>query len=285
MHGTYQLTETCDGVRVYSYASDLDALIASFPPLAFVDPDPRTLVGKWTIAGLNASASVLLLTIGASSQVEWDDEALVPAAARVVPVATGAQIETSRALAAQEIAKASPAPFELATPIRRSTLNMPATPVEALLPLKTDTAPTEADIVRPPSGALGADTAEDTAAFEVDVLLTPPASASANHGGLTHLTARVDGLVTGQIEFSDANQTVSVNLGSVLAALADRFPTEEYDRLSNSPAAQSFVAIDRLATAGLGISYDPIYDEILIDTGQNGSDIATNQVQEPFSYS
>ena len=63
MHGTYQLTETREGVRVYSYASDLDALIASFPPLAFVDPDPRTLVGKWTIAGLNASASVLLLSL------------------------------------------------------------------------------------------------------------------------------------------------------------------------------------------------------------------------------
>jgi hypothetical protein len=115
---------------------------------------------------------------------------------------------------------------------------------------------------------------EQAAMAEADVLLSPPVPASPNQGGITHLTARVDGAEAGKVEFSDSGQTISVNLGSVLSILADRFPPEEYARLASSPAAQSFVDIDRLAEAGLGISYDPVYDEIVLDTGINSGSVA-----------
>ena len=278
MHGTYQLTETHDGVRFYAHGSDLDALIASFPALSFVDPNPRTVREKWTIAGLSASVSLLLLTIGSASEMERQHVPSTPALEPAKPAAPAAPIQPAVAL---ETAQTTPAPADAAPQVEPRSQPAPTAPLVEVAPdtLAANPAPSE----NAEFEVLLAQAAPTVS--EAEALGAPPQAGSPNQGGITHLTARVNGAVAGELEFSDAGQTISVNLGSVLALLADRFPPEEYARLASSPAAGSFVRIDTLAEAGLGISYDPVYDEILLETSAPAAGIAADQSQVPSAYS
>ena len=78
------------------------------------------------------------------------------------------------------------------------------------------------------------------------------------------MSVREAGLIVGQFEFRDDGRKIRVKLESVLSMFADRFEPAEYELLANSPAAQAFVDIERLSNAGLGMRYDPVYDEIVM---------------------
>ncbi len=112
-------------------------------------------------------------------------------------------------------------------------------------------------------------------------------AAETNLGGKTHLAALVDGVSVGQLEFSDADQTMSVRLSSLLELLQDRFPPDEYESLVNSPAAMAFVPVDQLAIAGIPISYDPVYDELVLSTDVAADEASetADQTQLPSLYS
>ncbi|MDG5748327.1 hypothetical protein P8Q88_09040 [Qipengyuania sp. XHP0207] len=295
MHGSYQLREMRDGVHVYARSTDLDALIDSFPALTFVDPDPRSTREKLAVASLGASASVLLLALGSSSQMDIKREApaqkaapeaeatLDSQAAPTVPAST----EVSVASAVERVAPVSPpeapSPAPPPLPVAQTTSQVEPEPTAAVdaQPQPVDPKPTVASDSQPRPELL---LSEEAVLSEADALLAPPESASTNQGGKTHLIARVDGNEAGQLSFSDSGQTISLQLGSVLALLADRFPPEEFERLAGSPAAAQYVPVDMLAAAGLAISYDPVYDEILLDTSTSVPAEA-GQSQVPSEYS
>ncbi|MGB3470260.1 MAG: hypothetical protein WBA51_05510 [Erythrobacter sp.] len=75
------------------------------------------------------------------------------------------------------------------------------------------------------------------------------------------IVARVGGLEAGSVEFTQAQGTISVKLGSLLELVSTRLPADELERLSSSPALDEFLPIEKLQSAGLPIEYDPVYDE------------------------
>lgn len=60
--------------------------------------------------------------------------------------------------------------------------------------------------------------------------------------------------------------TIDVQLAGLLELVADRFEPEEFARLRGSAAADSYVPLDRLRAVGLGVRYDPAYDELVVST-------------------
>lgn len=58
--------------------------------------------------------------------------------------------------------------------------------------------------------------------------------------------------------------TVDVQLSGLLEVMADRFAPEEFARLRDSAAADTYVPLDELRAAGLGLRYDPVYDELVV---------------------
>jgi hypothetical protein len=60
--------------------------------------------------------------------------------------------------------------------------------------------------------------------------------------------------------------TVDVQLSGLLDLVADRFAPEEFARLRGSAAANGYVSLDQLRAVGLGLRYDPAYDELVVST-------------------
>ena len=81
----------------------------------------------------------------------------------------------------------------------------------------------------------------------------------------SRMTLRIGESSLGKIDFrmSDA-QTIDVKLSDLLDLLADRYDSDEFERLRNSAAADSYVGFDELRELGLRLSYDPVYDELRI---------------------
>ncbi len=88
------------------------------------------------------------------------------------------------------------------------------------------------------------------------------AAAEAELVAKTHLDARINGVMTGRVDFQQLNGTIAVRLGSVVDLLRDRYSASELDRISGASAMGSFVTLAQLQAAGIPISYDPVYDEI-----------------------
>jgi hypothetical protein len=65
------------------------------------------------------------------------------------------------------------------------------------------------------------------------------------------------------IRISQIN-TIDVQLSGLLDVMADSFAPEEFTRLRNSAAAGTYVPLDELRAAGLGLRYDPVYDELVV---------------------
>ena len=57
MHGSYRAIRAADGLRYYSTGTDVEALVASFPALSFIDPNPRTPMQRVAFASLATTAS------------------------------------------------------------------------------------------------------------------------------------------------------------------------------------------------------------------------------------
>jgi len=78
----------------------------------------------------------------------------------------------------------------------------------------------------------------------------------------TRLDARVNGVLTGTVEFEQRGATIAVRLGSVVDMLSNRFSAEELASLRSGRGANTYLTLAELQEAGIPISYSPAYDEI-----------------------
>lgn len=80
------------------------------------------------------------------------------------------------------------------------------------------------------------------------------------------VVARVNGAAAGRVGLLiQDEENISVRLADLLAVLRTRIEPRLYDRLSNAPAAQSYVTFNDLRTAGIAIRFDD-RDRLLIGT-------------------
>ena len=302
MHGSYQANWATGDLKVYGSCADVEALIASFPTLSFFDPNPRTPTQRLAIASLAATASLVSFTLGGSAERDRHFEEVVtvptksvvkddrlpmdrqrfriaPAGMLDTPSAPDAHSEKSVASPLSAV-PAAPSP----EPERIGDLSMPIVAVDVV---EAEGGVETSEPVKHQSASGGHVGPMASPSTEIaEPLLAAPTGSSLNEGGITHLSVREAGLIVGQFEFRDDGQKVRVKLGSVLAVFADRFEPAQYDRLANSPAAQDFVDIERLSNAGLGMRYDPVYDEIVMETAiETTARDAGYQSQEPSAYS
>ena len=302
MHGSYRAIRATDGTRIYGPGAEVEALIASFPALSFVDPNPRTPMQKLASASLATTASLVLCTLGGS--VENNRQSV-----QAYAVPTESSVQKDRVSPEKQRAAVPYASMVNRPSAADARAEMPAVSPDAAVAAEPTSALDEVgELSSPPSMV---EVVEAEGAVEVseavklqsasdrniepkvgplpeiaEPLLAAPTASSPNEGGITHLFVREAGLIVGQFEFCDDGRKIRVKLESVLAVFADRFEPAEYERLANSPAAQDFVDIERLSNAGLGMRYDPVYDEIVmekvIDAQARGAGI---QSQEPSEYS
>lgn len=78
----------------------------------------------------------------------------------------------------------------------------------------------------------------------------------------TELGARVNGVLTGAVDFQQRDGAIAVRLGSVVDLLRDRYSSSEIDRIAGSGALGSYVTLAQLQAAGVPISYNSAYDEV-----------------------
>lgn len=114
-----------------------------------------------------------------------------------------------------------------------------------------------------------ADTASGTAQIASAIPLPNPPSglseslaAEAELVTRTRLDARINGVVTGSVEFQQRDGTIAIRLGSVVDLLRDRYSATELDQFAGAGAMGTFVTLADLQAAGIPISYDPVYDEV-----------------------
>lgn len=115
----------------------------------------------------------------------------------------------------------------------------------------------------------GPNLAEKTAAMQVT--LPPPARLSQQELALlqtdapSKMTVRLGEQAVGQVAFRmSENRTIDVQLSGILDVLSDRFAPEDFARLRGAAAADSYVPLDTLRSVGLGLRYDPVYDELRV---------------------
>jgi len=85
----------------------------------------------------------------------------------------------------------------------------------------------------------------------------------------TRLDARINGVVTGKVDFRQLDGTIAVRLGSVVNMLRNRFGATELDRIRGAGAMDSFLTLAQLQAAGVPISYDSVYDEVAFGIDYN----------------
>lgn len=95
-----------------------------------------------------------------------------------------------------------------------------------------------------------------------DPALNAAAAAQAEMVPKTRLGARVNGVLTGSVEFRQLDGTIAIRLGSVVDMLRDRFSASEFEQLRSGRSANSYVTLGQLQAAGIPISYNPAYDEV-----------------------
>ena len=96
-------------------------------------------------------------------------------------------------------------------------------------------------------------------------MLAPPSASAAAETVLvpkTTLDARVNGVLTGSVDFQQLDGTIAIKLGSIVDMLRERFSSSELDRLQASASMDSFVTLDQLQAIGVPINYNPAYDEV-----------------------
>ena len=78
----------------------------------------------------------------------------------------------------------------------------------------------------------------------------------------THLDARINGVVTGQVEFEQMKSGIAIRLGSVIDLLQNCFSAEELAQLRAGGSVNAFIPLAQMQAAGIPIDYDPVYDEV-----------------------
>ncbi|MEL6531174.1 MAG: hypothetical protein AAFQ27_14540 [Pseudomonadota bacterium] len=101
----------------------------------------------------------------------------------------------------------------------------------------------------------------------------------------TQLGARINGVLTGRVDFQQLDGTIAIRLGSVVDMLHDRFDAPELDRIAGAGALDSFVTLATLQSAGIPIDYDPVYDEVKFgidyDDAPNATKVQVEQIGAP----
>lgn len=95
-----------------------------------------------------------------------------------------------------------------------------------------------------------------------DPALSAAAAAQTEIVQKSRLDARVNGVLTGAVDFRQLDGTIAIRLGSVLDMLRDRFSASEFEQLRLGGSANAYVTLAQLQAAGIPISYNPAYDEV-----------------------
>ena len=95
-----------------------------------------------------------------------------------------------------------------------------------------------------------------------DAALSASAAAQAELVVKSKLDARVNGVLTGAVDFRQLDGTIAIRLGSVVDMLRDRFSPSEIEHLRAGQSINAFVPLAELQAAGIPISYNPAYDEV-----------------------
>ncbi len=95
-----------------------------------------------------------------------------------------------------------------------------------------------------------------------DAALSASAAAQAELVVKSKLDARVNGVLTGAVDFRQLDGTIAIRLGSVVDMLRDRFSASEIEHLRAGQSINAFVPLAELQAAGIPISYNPAYDEV-----------------------
>lgn len=80
------------------------------------------------------------------------------------------------------------------------------------------------------------------------------------------LAVRAGGEVLGAVAFQVDGGVVSVHVGQVLDLFESQMDQAQFAALRGSPAAHDFVSLERLQAAGIAITYNAAYDELVLDT-------------------
>ena len=78
----------------------------------------------------------------------------------------------------------------------------------------------------------------------------------------TKMDARVNGVLTGSVDFQQGRGTIAIRLRSVANVMREQFSRAEYDAILGGRSIDSFVPIAELQAAGIPINYNPAYDEV-----------------------
>lgn len=78
----------------------------------------------------------------------------------------------------------------------------------------------------------------------------------------TKLDARVNGVLTGSVDFEQRNGTIAIRLRSVANMMRGQFSKTEFASITQGAAIDSFVTLAQLQAAGIPVSYNPAYDEV-----------------------
>gem|GEM_PF-3555304 len=76
------------------------------------------------------------------------------------------------------------------------------------------------------------------------------------------LDARVNGVLTGSVDFRQLDGTIAIRLRSVANLMREQFSKTEFANLVRGQAINTFVPLAQLQAAGIPVSYNPAYDEI-----------------------
>ena len=78
----------------------------------------------------------------------------------------------------------------------------------------------------------------------------------------TKMDARVNGVLTGSVDFQQGQGTIAIRLRSVADVMREQFSKAEYDAILGGRSIDSFVPLAELQAAGIPINYNPAYDEV-----------------------
>lgn len=99
---------------------------------------------------------------------------------------------------------------------------------------------------------VGAPSAEVSASAAAAAVLVPKSK----------LDARVNGVLTGSVDFRQLDGTIAIRLRSVANMMREQFSRTEFAQITNGQAIDGFVTLAQLQAAGIPVSYNPAYDEV-----------------------
>lgn len=76
------------------------------------------------------------------------------------------------------------------------------------------------------------------------------------------MDARVNGVLTGSVDFEQRDGTIAIRLRSVANMMREQFTKTEFSSLVGGSKIDSFVTLEQLQAAGIPINYNPAYDEV-----------------------